>query len=806
AKYSLLVSTDGGNRYRTVLYRTDETSYIYQAVTGETPVFLVRATDLAGNVEAVAEGIRVPRLSADINLGSAPAVTITPPVIVPNAEPVGETVADRLFEEAAFGIPSRTSTSQPSAFTRVIRPLAAERFATIPGESGADIGALALAVGPAGRIYASGGPGRNLLYRFDAGSVEPVKLASGLPPIYDLVFDASGQLWASTGGEGLLQLDPNTGAVLARIGAGIALGLAAIPGDTALYVSTTGGISRFNTATRKLTPFSGIRVDSMAVGADGTLYGTAWPSGGEVLRFDFRGRAEKVAKVDGKAESIAFGPAGSLLEGALLVGHETGGTITVLDPLSLRQTKIATGGDGRVEGLQPIGGGRFLATQGDQIDVFFTVAAPRVIETTIAEGFNRAQLTFDVSLTKNVKAPAGGDNPANYTLVNKDTGETVNIGAVQYNADSREADLLFETLSPAEYELTVAPSVESEQGIPIGGTGVSTTFRVFEDVSVSTRISYANTRLNRADGTLLFDVIVTNSADFDIAGPINVVFDELGDSSVVFFGNDGAPADANGYQLLVDGTVLAAGASTVVQTVTIANPDLLDLNFQPRILATLPPNQLPTFSSAPTLAAAVGAEYEYTAAADDPDGNTIIYVLADAPEGASVDPNTGQINWMPRKAAAAQSSFELRAYDARGAYKRQTWIVDVTGTNRAPIISPVNDVLATEGDLIEIPVSGFDPDGDSLIYFADNLPPGAVFDYFGQALRWRPGGDAAGVYENVTMIASDGFVETSVSFDIVIANNNVAPTLAPIPDRTISEGDEITFTLFGEDEDGDTLR
>ncbi|WP_372898721.1 putative Ig domain-containing protein, partial [Stieleria sp.] len=812
AAYSLLVSRDGGTRYRSVLYRTDQTSYLYQADPGEQPLFLVRAIDNAGNVEPVAQGVRVPRLVPEINLGSAPSVSVIQPVVIPKAEVRPETVADRVFAEAAFGIPSRTSATQPSKFTRVIRPLAAERFVTIPGESGAGIGALAMAVGPDGAVYLSGGAGRNELYKVGQTSSSPsaglrkLEAYATTTPIYELAFDASGQLWASTGGEGLLQLDPNTGAVLDRIGAGIALGIAAIPGQTALYVSTTGGISRFDTATRKLTPFSDIRVDSLAVAADGTLYGTAWPEGGEVLRFDFRGRAERVATVSGRAESIAFGPVGSILEGALLVGHETEGSVTVLDPLSLRQTKIATGGRGRVEGIQPISDGRFLVTRGDQVDVFFTVAAPRVIQTRIADGMNRAELVFDVALANNVSSPVGGNNPANYALKNKETGESVNIGAVRYDKATRSSQLLFETLAPAEYELTVSSTVESEQGIPIGGSGFTTTFRVFEDVSISTRLSYSNTRLNRADGTLLFDVMVSNSADFDIAGPINVVFDNLGDNSVVFFDNANQPAGANGYQVMADGTVLGANSSSQWHTVTIANPNLLDLNFNPRILATLPPNQLSIFASSPALAAAADAQYQYSAEAEDPDGATITYVLAGAPKGATVDPNTGVVDWKPGRDASPKAEFELRAYDARGAYKRQTWIVDVTGANRAPVVAPISDVFATEGDLIEVPISGFDPDGDDLFYFADNLPPGAVFDPFGQALRWRPGGNQAGVYDDVTLIVSDGFVESSVSFQVVVANNNVAPTIAPIASRTINEGDQISFTVFGDDADGDQLR
>ncbi|MEM9826972.1 MAG: CARDB domain-containing protein, partial [Planctomycetota bacterium] len=821
ADYSLLVSRDGGTRFRSVLYRTEETEAIYQAGDGETPQFLVRAIDAAGNIEAVAAGIRVPRLVAGINLGGVSPSTIVLPTPLSQAEPETDaSVADRLFDEAALGIASRTSASRPAAFTRVLRPLAAERFVTLPGNSGAGIGSLALAVAPSGRVFASGGAGRNELFVITGDVAVRLNGYDRTDPIYDLAFDAAGQLWATTGGLELLQLDPSSGAVLDRIGGGISLGLAAIPGETAMYVSTVSGISRLDTATRTLTPFSDVRVDAMAVAADGTLYATQWPgderSGNDqsddaILRIDFRGRAEIIANVEGGAESLAIGPADTIYEGALLVGHEAFGRISVVDPLSLRQVEIAQGAGGRVENIAVLPDGRFLVTSGEQIDRFFTVAAPRVIDTIIRDGGNRAALVFDVGLNAEGEFDEASARTAeNYSIRNLETGQLVSIGAVRYDTQSRTSELLFETLAPAEYELTVAPSIESEQGIEIGGNGFATTFRVFEDVSLSTGISFTNTRINRKDGTLQFDVVVHNTADFDIAGPINIFFNDPtaplpNDGSVVFFGNDGAPANADGFQILGDGTTLAAGTTSAAQTVTFSNPNLVDLSFDARVLASLPANQLPEFDTDPNTGASTGQRYEYQANANDPDGSSVRYVLARGPEGAQVDSATGEVSWQPNVGATADPDFELRAYDSRGGFRRQVWTVDLSGANRAPILADIENVFAREGDLIEIPFSGFDPDGDDLFYFADGLPAGAVLDANSQTLRWRPDGDAAGIYTGISLSTSDGFVETSLTFDIVVANANVAPVLRPVTDRTINEGDTLTFALSAEDADGDSL-
>ncbi|MCA9191785.1 MAG: hypothetical protein KDB03_08485 [Planctomycetales bacterium] len=806
--YSLLVSEDGGNRFRTILYQTQDTSYIYRGTEGNTPTFLVRAMDEAGNVEPAPAGVRVPYLTAPINLGAPPQAPAFTTIELPVAEANPTPVTSRVFTEAALGITARTSVSQPSKFTRVIRPLAAERLATIPGLSGAGIGTLAIAVSPDGRwVYVSGGDGRNDLVRIDLKnpSAAPQVLRQLDIPIYEMAFDEANQLWATSGGEGLVQLDPTTGQVLDSFGAGVALGIASIPGENALYVATAGGVLKFDTAQRKFEAFSELRVDSLAVAADGTLYGTQWPSGGSILKFDFRGRASVVSEIR-DAESIVFGAAGSLLDGVLIVGHQDSGQISLLDPNSFQTTVIAAGGLPRVEGLEVLPDGRVLVTQGEQIDVLFTVAAPRVIQTRILDGNNRATIAFDTALlTGNSTNSASANNLQNYKLVNLDTGEQIAIGGVRYDAQTRTANLLFETLAPAPYRLTISSKVQSEQGIELGGEGESVDFRVFENVTAVMPVQFKNTRINRQDGTILVDVQVTNNGGFDVAGPVQIVFSQLVGNNIAVQLNGEALIDPV-IEVLQNGVPLPVGGTTTFTSVVVSNPNLLDLNFTPTVRAALPPNQLPLFLSSPALSAAEGERYAYAAEADDPDGNTITYVLSKAPEGAIVNPVTGQLDWTPGKWTEPTVDFELRAYDARGAYKRQNWTVNVSGANHAPIISPIADQLLTEGELLEVPVSAFDADGDALFYFADNLPPGAVFDLYSQALRWRPRGDAAGVYEDVTLIVSDGYTETQAIFEIVVTNNNTPPSLAPINDFDLREGDEVSFRLVASDEDGDRLR
>jgi hypothetical protein len=167
---------------------------------------------------------------------------------------------------------------------------------------------------------------------------------------------------------------------------------------------------------------------------------------------------------------------------------------------------------------------------------------------------------------------------------------------------------------------------------------------------------------------------------------------------------------------------------------------------------------------------------------------------------------SGAVDWMPAETDSPEAPFELRAYDARGAYTRQLWMVDVADVNTPPVLAPIADQTIREGDLLEIQAGAFDSDGDPLVFWADNLPPGATFDAATNTLRWRPDGLAAGRYSNVQIFASDGMAESFVSFEIVVTNRNQPPVLDQPADRSLREGDTLAIALHATDVDGDAIR
>ncbi|MEL7521568.1 MAG: putative Ig domain-containing protein, partial [Cyanobacteria bacterium J06553_1] len=97
--------------------------------------------------------------------------------------------------------------------------------------------------------------------------------------------------------------------------------------------------------------------------------------------------------------------------------------------------------------------------------------------------------------------------------------------------------------------------------------------------------------------------------------------------------------------------------SWTTATADIANHDVViqvsdgrgGLSEQSYTLAVLetPPNRPPNFTSTPVVDAFINQPYTYDADAVDPDQDPLTYELVQGPDGLTVDPNTGLVEWTP---------------------------------------------------------------------------------------------------------------------------------------------------------------
>ncbi|MFB6456069.1 fibronectin type III domain-containing protein [Chitinophaga sp. Hz27] len=148
-------------------------------------------------------------------------------------------------------------------------------------------------------------------------------------------------------------------------------------------------------------------------------------------------------------------------------------------------------------------------------------------------------------------------------------------------------------------------------------------------------------------------------------------------------------------------------------------------------------------------------------------------------------------------------------------YYYKLWAVNITGTsawsnitnattpNNPPKIDPIVSRTIRFDNVIQIPISATDPDGDALTFSFLNLPDfiTLVNSPNGPYLNVATDSSKQGTYlNNVVMVTDTHGASDTARFDLII-NNNYPPVLASIPAVTMNEGGTQQLTLHATDQD-----
>lgn len=205
-----------------------------------------------------------------------------------------------------------------------------------------------------------------------------------------------------------------------------------------------------------------------------------------------------------------------------------------------------------------------------------------------------------------------------------------------------------------------------------------------------------------------------------------------------------------------------------------------------------------------------GQSLAFTATGSDPDGNVLNFTGTNLPAGANLAAN-GAFNWTPGFTQAGNYSVTITVSD--GALSAsETFTITVGNVNRPPVLSPspIGNRTLTVGQSLTIAVTASDADGDTLTFTSANLPTGATLTPNGTGaatFSWTPTAAQTGNFANITITVSDGVLTDAEVFAIAVAavSVNHAPVVTAPGNKTVTEGQLLSFIITGTDPDGNAL-
>ena len=184
--------------------------------------------------------------------------------------------------------------------------------------------------------------------------------------------------------------------------------------------------------------------------------------------------------------------------------------------------------------------------------------------------------------------------------------------------------------------------------------------------------------------------------------------------------------------------------------------------------------------------------YLYNVVATDPDNDPLIYSLTLAPAGMSIDPATGRINWTATAQDFGNHDVTVKAQDPGGLFDTQSYVLNVTAQNRAPVVNAgrdlTTDVLSAADIHATVSDDGLPGDGALTASWTKVSGPGTVNFVNPNQPTTKATFSLAGAYV-LRLTASDAQLSTS---DDVTINVNESPYGLTASPSTVTVGSPIT--------------
>ncbi|RLB31767.1 MAG: hypothetical protein DRH20_15450, partial [Deltaproteobacteria bacterium] len=344
---------------------------------------------------------------------------------------------------------------------------------------------------------------------------------------------------------------------------------------------------------------------------------------------------------------------------------------------------------------------------------------------TLAEIFDPGTHTIALRVTDNTAAAYPDSGQPNLTDVDFGTVEVYQAGLRDLAARPKgtKCQLTWTHVGASAYKVFRSEAGPNTGFVQIGTT--TSTYSTFLDYNLAgDSVTPVNTCKGDLDQNEQVDAQDADSfsqqlgrTDCDpTANPCTGDLDGDGDvdgSDAAFFAAELGRTDCMQYQGIELNKDYWYRVMALVNGETILSPPVY-VNSQGRIT-----NLPPVIQSSPVTSAQDGVAYSYDVEAMDPEGGSVSFRLDLAPDGMSIDAQTGLIDWTPQVGQLGPNDVMVRVTDEAGISTTQFFQVFVgTGPNTAPVVDAGGPYEGLTGETITFSGAGTtDPDGDALTTF-----------------------------------------------------------------------------------------
>ena len=194
-------------------------------------------------------------------------------------------------------------------------------------------------------------------------------------------------------------------------------------------------------------------------------------------------------------------------------------------------------------------------------------------------------------------------------------------------------------------------------------------------------------------------------------------------------------------------------------------------------------NNVPEITIDETHIAYYDVLYTYQVTATDADGDVLTYSLKKAPDGMTIDSQTGLIQWTPSSNVHKKEKVTVEVSDGT-IVTTQSFDITVEeksgdtppdgGGNALEITSDAT-TIAYYDVLYTYQVTATGADGNTLTYYLQDAPEGMEIDSITGLISWIPSTDVHGS-KKVIVVVSDGTNETTQDFKINVRKKEQGPS------------------------------